>query len=45
MWVKKKTGILPIIFFGRGIFNYSFGILPRRVPVTVVGEYRWSERS
>ena len=24
------------MFWGRGVFNYSFGILPRRQPVTVV---------
>lgn len=35
-WFKKKTGVAPVLFFGRGIFNYSFGILPRRKPVTVV---------
>lgn len=37
-WVKKVTGIAPVIFFGRGVFNYSFGLVPRRVPVTVVGK-------
>ena len=25
-------------FFGRGIFQYSFGMLPRRHPITVVGK-------
>ncbi|XP_032307223.1 2-acylglycerol O-acyltransferase 2 [Drosophila ananassae] len=28
--VKKLTGVSPIIPKGRGIFNYSFGILPYR---------------
>lgn len=37
-WFKKVTGIAPVLFFGRGVFNYSFGLIPRRVPVTVVGK-------
>lgn len=35
---KKFTGIAPIIINGRGIFQYSFGWLPKRRPLnTVVG--------
>uniref|UniRef100_A0A1I8ABS3 diacylglycerol O-acyltransferase n=1 Tax=Steinernema glaseri TaxID=37863 RepID=A0A1I8ABS3_9BILA len=35
---KSMAGFSPPIFRGRGIFNYSFGLLPHRVPVsTVVG--------
>ncbi|KAK0411117.1 hypothetical protein QR680_005491 [Steinernema hermaphroditum] len=35
---KSMAGFSPPIFMGRGIFNYSFGLLPHRVPVsTVVG--------
>ena len=30
---------LPIFFIGRGIFQYSFGILPKRHPITVVGKF------
>ncbi|CAH2105857.1 unnamed protein product [Euphydryas editha] len=36
--VKQITGISPIFPFGRGIFQYSFGVLPLRSPInTVVG--------
>lgn len=36
--VKKYTGIAPAIFIGRGFFQYSFGLIPRRHPIqTVVG--------
>lgn len=38
MGVKKYFGFVPIIPLGRGIFQYSFGILPRRKEITVVGE-------
>ncbi|GAB1600364.1 2-acylglycerol O-acyltransferase 1-like [Argonauta hians] len=35
----KFMGFSPVIFHGRGIFNYTFGILPFRKPVnTVVGK-------
>lgn len=34
--IRKVTGIAPVIFFGRGLFQYSFGIVPRRHPVTTV---------
>jgi len=37
--VKKRTGVAFPLFNGRGIFNYSYGLLPHRIPlVTVVGE-------
>ncbi|XP_043661547.1 diacylglycerol O-acyltransferase 2 [Drosophila teissieri] len=37
-FVKRITGISPLIPVGRGIFNYSFGFLPnRRRIVQVVG--------
>uniref|UniRef100_A0A0A9XCV1 Acyltransferase n=3 Tax=Lygus hesperus TaxID=30085 RepID=A0A0A9XCV1_LYGHE len=35
-WIKKKTGLAPIIPIGRGVFQYSFGIIPRRAHVTSV---------
>lgn len=36
--VKKLTGVAPACFIGRGFFQYSFGIIPRRHPIqTVVG--------
>lgn len=33
---KSIFGISPPIFFGRGIFNYVFGVLPYRSPITTV---------
>lgn len=35
-YIRKKTGIAPVIPVGRGLFQYSFGIIPRRTPITVV---------
>lgn len=36
---KKVFGISPPLFYGRGIFNYTFGLMPFRKPlVTVVGK-------
>lgn len=34
--VKKLTGISPCIFIGRGFFQYSFGLIPRRQRITTV---------
>ena len=36
--IQQKLGVAPVLFVGRGLFNYSFGILPQRVPVTTVGK-------
>ncbi|XP_068909780.1 2-acylglycerol O-acyltransferase 1-like [Tenebrio molitor] len=33
---KKYLGFAPVIINGRGFFQYSFGIIPRRKPVTTV---------
>ena len=33
---QKWFGFAPVLFLGRGIFNYTFGILPHRLPLTVV---------
>jgi len=30
------AGFAPVIFLGRGIFQYSFGIVPHRKPITLV---------
>lgn len=38
VWVKAKTGVTPVLFFGRGLFQYSFGLLPKRTPITTVGK-------
>lgn len=34
--VKKYTGISPIFFNGRGLFQYNFGFIPKRCPITQV---------
>jgi 2-acylglycerol O-acyltransferase 2 len=35
---KKLTGVAPAVFNGRGFFQYTFGIIPRRNSInTVVG--------
>lgn len=34
--IKRLTGIAPVLIKGRGIFQYSFGVLPRRRPLTTV---------
>ncbi|KAF2880664.1 hypothetical protein ILUMI_25503 [Ignelater luminosus] len=35
-WVKKVTGIVPIIPLGRGYFQYSFGLVPHRKPINII---------
>ncbi|XP_001602288.1 2-acylglycerol O-acyltransferase 2 [Nasonia vitripennis] len=35
-FVKKVTGIAPVVPIGRGLFQYSFGLVPNRKPVHVV---------
>ncbi|XP_050343472.1 2-acylglycerol O-acyltransferase 2-A-like [Nymphalis io] len=34
--VRQITGISPVFPIGRGIFQYSFGVLPLRSPITTV---------
>lgn len=34
--LRKVTGVAPVLPIGRGLFQYSFGIVPQRRPVTVV---------
>jgi len=37
--LKQLIGFAPPLFYGRGIFNYGFGLLPHRRPITsVVGQ-------
>ncbi|XP_063909572.1 2-acylglycerol O-acyltransferase 1-like isoform X2 [Zophobas morio] len=37
-FLRGILGIAPVIFSGRGFFQYSFGVVPRRKPIkTVVG--------
>jgi len=33
---KKLLSFSPPIFYGRGFFQYSFGMVPKRVPINVV---------
>ncbi|XP_076288415.1 2-acylglycerol O-acyltransferase 1 [Lasioglossum baleicum] len=35
-YIRKKVGMAPIILMGRGFFQYSFGIIAQRRPITVV---------
>ena len=35
---RKFSGVAPVLFFGRGIFQYNFGLLPHRVPLYIVGK-------
>ena len=35
---KKIAGFSPPIFYGRGVFNYTFGFLPHRRPINTVGK-------
>ncbi|XP_034174495.1 2-acylglycerol O-acyltransferase 2-A [Osmia lignaria lignaria] len=35
-FIRKVIGIAPVLLKGRGFFQYSFGIIARRKPVTVV---------
>lgn len=37
-WLKKRIGLAPAIPLGRGIFQYNYGIVPHRRPVTTVGK-------
>ncbi|KAK3095225.1 hypothetical protein FSP39_011832 [Pinctada imbricata] len=37
-WLTRYSGFSPPLFHGRGMFNYTFGLMPYRRPVyTVVG--------
>ena len=35
-YLQNAVGFAPVLFTGRGIFQYNFGIVPRRKPLTVV---------
>ncbi|KAG7213543.1 hypothetical protein KM043_002801 [Ampulex compressa] len=35
-YIRKFIGLAPIIPIGRGFFQYSFGLIPRREKITVV---------
>lgn len=36
LWIKKNYGFTIPLFYARGLFNYDFGVLPFRKPITVV---------
>ena len=33
---KNMVGFAPVLFMGRGLFQYSFGLIPHRKPVNIV---------
>ncbi|XP_050574128.1 2-acylglycerol O-acyltransferase 1-like [Bombus affinis] len=35
-FIRKKISIPPVVLVGRGFFQYIFGFIPRRKPITVV---------
>lgn len=35
-YCRKVVGVAPVLLQGRGFFQYSFGIVPRRKPITVI---------
>nr|XP_012152145.1 PREDICTED: 2-acylglycerol O-acyltransferase 2-like [Megachile rotundata] len=35
-YCRKKLGCVPVILKGRGLFQYSYGFVPHRVPITTV---------
>ncbi|XP_011878992.1 PREDICTED: diacylglycerol O-acyltransferase 2-like isoform X1 [Vollenhovia emeryi] len=35
-YIRGLIGLAPVVFSGRGFFQYSFGLIPKRLPVTVV---------
>ena len=39
VFAEKWIGFTPVVFFGRGIFQYNYGLLPHRKNISlVVGE-------
>ncbi|XP_017888680.1 2-acylglycerol O-acyltransferase 2-like [Ceratina calcarata] len=35
-YIRSLISLAPVVLKGRGFFQYNFGILPRRTPITVV---------
>lgn len=35
-FIRKKIGLAPVLLLGRGFFQYSFGLIAHRKPITVV---------
>jgi hypothetical protein len=40
LWFMRYAGFAPCMPYGRGIFNYDFGLLPQRHPIVTVGTCR-----
>jgi len=40
--IQSVIAFAPVLFYGRGVFQYTFGMIPHRRPVHVVGEYYYS---
>ena len=36
--IQSKIAFAPTLFYGRGVFQYTFGMIPHRRPVNVVGK-------
>lgn len=36
-YLRKFIGLAPVLLKGRGIFQYTFGFIPNRRPITTVG--------
>lgn len=34
--LRRRIGLAPVLPIGRGLFQYSFGLAPRRLPIAVV---------
>ena len=37
--VQSLVAFAPVMFYGRGIFQYSFGLIPHRQPINIVGKF------
>ena len=37
--IQKTIAFAPALFYGRGVFQYSFGLLPHRKPIYTVGRF------
>ena len=37
--IQSMIAFAPVMFYGRGVFQYTFGMIPHRRPVHVVGKF------
>ena len=42
--IQSWIAFAPVLFYGRGIFQYTFGMLPHRRPVNVVSKYVYTDQ-